>query len=112
GLIARFKTDSAPAIGKAFLTLARGDSAGAAAQFITAAEQTPAVRSILLFTAAQIYAAHKQEPEAIGLWKRILDTEKDTPEAPQAELEWARTLQRQGNAAGASTHLEHLILSY
>ena len=34
GLIARLKVDSAPAIGRAFLALARGDSAGAAAQFV------------------------------------------------------------------------------
>lgn len=112
GLIARFKADSAPAIGKAFLTLARGDSAGAAAQFVAAADQTPPVRSILLLTAAQIDAARKNDVDAIALWKQILDTEKDTPEAPQAELEWARTLRRQGDVAAASTHLEHLILAY
>src|SRR6185312_9290017 len=40
GLIARLKADSAPAIGKAFLALARGDSAGAATQFVQAADQT------------------------------------------------------------------------
>src|SRR5439155_2307813 len=48
GLIARFKADSAPLIGKAFLALARGDSAGAAARFVQAAETTPTVRSLLL----------------------------------------------------------------
>jgi tetratricopeptide (TPR) repeat protein len=112
GLIARFKADSAPAIGKAFLSLARGDSTGAAAQFVQAAEQTPAVRSILLSTAAQIHAARKDDAEAVAIWKRIVDTEKDTPEAPQAELEWARLLRRKGDGPAATVHLEHLILAY
>jgi hypothetical protein len=112
GLIARFKGDSAPAIGKAFLALARGDSAGASAQFVAAAENTPQVRSALLATAAQIETARKNDAAAIALWHRILETEKDSPEAPQAELAWARALRRGGDAAGASTHLEHLILTY
>jgi tetratricopeptide (TPR) repeat protein len=112
GLVARLKVDSAPAIGHAFLALARGDSAGAAAQFAQAADQMVPARSLLLLTAAQIQASRNSTSEAIALWKRILDTEKDTPEAPQAELEWARALRRAGDTAGATSHLEHLILTY
>ena len=104
--------DTAPAIGKAFLALARGDSAGAAAQFAQAAENTPAVRSVLLLTSAQIHASMKHDAEAAALWQRIIDKEKDSPEAPQAELEWARMLRRKNDAAGASAHLEHMILAY
>ena len=112
GLIARFKADSAPAIGKAFLALARGDTAGAAAQFLQSAERTPPVRSLLLLTASQLQAALKNDTAAVSLWTRIITDEKDTPEAPQAELEWARLLRRKGDAAGATGHLEHLILAY
>jgi tetratricopeptide (TPR) repeat protein len=112
GIVARIKGDSAPSVGKAFLTLARNDSVAAAQQFIQAAQQTPAARSILLFTAAQIDAARGDATSAIALWKQIVDTEKDTPEAPEAELEWAKQLRRTGDAAGATTHLEHLILAY
>jgi tetratricopeptide (TPR) repeat protein len=112
GVVARIKADSAPLVGKAFLTLARNDSVAAAQQFVQAAEQTAAARSILLLTAAQIYTTHGNDADAIALWKRIVDTEKGTPEAPQAELEWAKRLRRSGDAAGASTHLEHLILAY
>jgi len=112
GVVARIKGDSAPLVGKAFLALARNDSAGAAQQLVQAAEQTPSARSILLFTAAQVDALHGNTADAVMLWKRILDTEKDTPEAPQSELEWAKQLRRSGDAAGASTHLEHLILAY
>jgi predicted Zn-dependent protease len=112
GLIARLKADSAPAIGHAFLALARGDSAGAIAQFLQAADQTPTVRSLLLLTAAQVEAARKNDAAAIALWKRIVESEGETPEAPQAELEWARLLRRNGDNPGAAEHLEHMILTY
>jgi tetratricopeptide (TPR) repeat protein len=112
GIIARLKIDSAPAIGKAFLALARGDSVGAAAQFVQAGEATPAARSALLLTAAQIHATRKADADAIALWSRIIQSEKDSPEAPQAELEWARALRRKNDTAGAVSHLEHLILAY
>jgi tetratricopeptide (TPR) repeat protein len=112
GLIARLKVDSAPAIGKAFLALARGDSAGAATQFVKAADETAPVRSLLLLLAAQINASMRNEPGAIALWKRIVEDDKDTPEAPQAELEWGRLLRLKGDVAGATAHLEHMILTY
>ncbi len=112
GLIARIKSDSAPLIGKAFLALARNDSLAAASQFVAAADATPVVRSLLLLTASQLQLSHKNETAAIALWTRILNEEKDTPEAPQAELEWARLLRRRGDFPGASSHLEHMILVY
>jgi tetratricopeptide (TPR) repeat protein len=112
GLVARLKADTAPAIGRAFLALAKGDSAGAAAQFVESAEKTPAARSLLLLTAAQIHALAGRDADAIALWQRILAQEKDSPEAPQAELEWARLLRRTKDLTGASAHLEHMILTY
>lgn len=112
GLIARLKVDTAPAIGKAFLALARGDSVSAATQFVQAAEQTLPVRSLLLLLAAQVNASLKNEVQAIALWTRILEQDKDTPEAPQAELEWARHLRAKGDTNGAVQHLEHMILTY
>jgi tetratricopeptide (TPR) repeat protein len=112
GLIARLKVDSAPQMGKAFLALARGDSTGASAQFVAAAEQTPVVRSLLLLIAAQIELGLKNDAKAVALWERIVEKEKDTPEAPQAELEWARWLRRKGDTAGAVARLEHMILAY
>lgn len=112
GLIARLKVDSAPAIGKAFLALAKNDSAGAAAQFVAAGDQTPAVRSLLLLQAAQINLALKNDAQAVALWSQIVEKEKDSPEAPQAELAWARHLRAKGDRAGATAHLEHMILTY
>jgi len=112
GLVARIKADSAPAIGKAFLALAKGDSVGAATQFVAAAEKQPTARSLLLATAAQVHALGGRDSDAVALWQRILTQEKDSPEAPQAELEWARLLRRKKDLAGASSHLEHMILTY
>src|SRR5262245_47651241 len=40
-LLARTKVDSAPAVGAAFLSLARGDSATAASQLASSASQVP-----------------------------------------------------------------------
>lgn len=112
GLVARLKVDSAPAVGHAFLALAKGDSAGAAAQFVAAADSAVAVRSLLLATAAQLDESLGAVDQATALWGRILDQDKESPEAPQVELEWARLLRRNGDAAGATSHLEHLILTY
>lgn len=112
GLVARLKVDSAPAVGHAFLALARGDTAAAAAQFVQAADSTPLVRSLLLSMAAQLDAAHGNTADAMTLWRRIVEQEKDSPEAPQAELAWARALRATGDNAGATSHLEHLILTY
>ncbi len=112
GLIARLKADRAPAIGHAFLTLAKGDTAAAVTAFTAAAASTPTVRSLLLATAAHLLAAQHKDADAVALWTRILDRDPTTPEAPGAELELARALRRQGNAAGAQSHLEHLILTY
>ncbi|HEY9227064.1 MAG TPA: hypothetical protein VIP11_10485, partial [Gemmatimonadaceae bacterium] len=61
---------------------------------------------------AQVNAGLKNDAQAIALWTRIVEQEKDTPEAPQAELEWARLLRRSGDTAGATAHLEHMILTY
>jgi TolA-binding protein len=67
---------------------------------------------LCLATAAQVEAARKNDAEAIALWKRIVESEGETPEAPQAELEWARLLRRNGDIPGAAAHLEHMILTY
>ena len=113
-IIARIHADSAPTLGKAFLLLARNDTVGAATAFAEAAERQASgdATSILLATAAQLRAALKDDAQAMLLWRRIVETQSTTPEAPSAELEWARALRRHGDTAGAATRLEHLILTY
>ena len=66
----------------------------------------------MLLQAAQINRSLKNDAQAIALWTRILEQDRDTPEAPQAELEWSRLLRRKGEVAAATTHLEHMILAY
>jgi tetratricopeptide (TPR) repeat protein len=113
-IVARIHADSAPALGRAFLMLARNDSAGAATAFAEAADRQASsdATSILLSTAAQLRAALKDDAQAIVLWRRIIEQQGTTPEAPSAELEWARALRRHGDDAGAVARLEHLILTY
>ncbi len=111
-LITRMPEDSAADVGTAFLALARLDSAGAAKAFVAAAPRHPAAASAMLGEAAQIHAAQRDTGDAVALWALILSKYADSPEAPGAELAWARQLRGSGDAAGAMRHLEHMILTY
>jgi tetratricopeptide (TPR) repeat protein len=111
GIVARTRGDSAPVLGNAFLTLARGDSAGAATRFTEAATEHAEAAPAILLVAARIDAARGAETDALALWQRIVGAYGDSPEAAESELEWARLLRRRGDRAGAITHLEHLILN-
>ena len=111
-LLARTRADTAPVTGRAFLALARGDTAAAAAGFEKAASELGDAAPLLLATAARLYAAHHSEQQAITLWSAIVTKSSDAPEAPEAELEWARALRHDGQTKAAIEHLEHLILTY
>ncbi|HEY2065053.1 MAG TPA: hypothetical protein VGG84_03780 [Gemmatimonadaceae bacterium] len=111
GIVARTRGDSAQRLGSAFLTLARGDTAAAADRFVDAAEEHPEAASAIVLAAARLHAAHGDADAAIALWRRLVGSYPDQPEAAEAELEWARTLRRRGDNAAATAHLEHLILS-
>ena len=109
GIVARAKGGDAPLLGAAFLSLARGDSAGASAKFVEAAGRHAEVAPALLLIAARLRSA--KADDAISLWQRIIAEHAATPEAVESELEWARVLRKRGDASGAVAHLEHLILS-
>jgi tetratricopeptide (TPR) repeat protein len=111
GTVARIKVERAPSVGAAFLALARGDSANAASSFVIAADSTPDAASTLLSIAAQL-SVGRDDAMAISLWTRILDQYKESAEAPEAELAWARVLLRKKDVKGAIERLEHLILTY
>ena len=111
-MIARTKADSAVALGQAFLLLARADTASAATAMVSTSEKLPELASLLLYTAAQLRAAQKQEAQALPLWQRVVEQYAMSAEAPAAELEWARALKRNGDNANAASRLEHLILTY
>ena len=111
-LLSRTKQDSSRAAGAGFLALARGDSAQAVARFERAAEELPDAAPLLLALAARVQSARHQDGPAIAIWSRILTQYSTAPEAAESDLEWARTLRRKGDMAGAIDHLEHLILTY
>ena len=111
-LLGRTRVDSAPAVGSAFLALARADSAAAATKLVTAAPLVPDASALLLNAAARIYSTRHDDTAAIALWDRIVKDYASAPEAAEAELEWARTLRRNGDRSGAVEHLEHMILTY
>jgi tetratricopeptide (TPR) repeat protein len=111
GIVSRTRGDEGTQLGAGFLALARGDSAAAAARFIEAAARHPETASALLLAAARLRLVHGDAAGAMELWSRIVSQQGETPEAAEAELDWARTLRRRGDAAGAITHLEHLILT-
>jgi len=111
-VVARVREDSAPALGKAFLTLARGDTAAAATAMVESADLLPGAASLLLYLAGQLRAAARDDGQAMLLWQRVVEQYASSADAPAAELEWARALRRRGDTAGAMRRLEHLILEY
>jgi tetratricopeptide (TPR) repeat protein len=111
-LLDRTRATKSPALGTAYLTLARGDTAGAAADFAAAAPVLSDAGSLLLATSARLYTAHGDAPQAIATWKTIVDSLPQSPEAPEADLEWARILRRTKQNPEAIARLEHLIITY
>ena len=111
-LLARTRADTAPRAGRAFLALARGDTAIAAAAFEEAASELAEAAPLLLSVSARLHAARREDDRAIAIWRAIAERHPEAAEAPEANLEWARTLRRRGKTAEAIERLEHLILTY
>jgi len=110
--ISRAKVSHAPSIGTAFLALARGDSAHASRGFEQAATALPNAASFLIALAARVAIARGDEARALALWQQLVEQYAASPEAAEADLEWARVLQRRGDRAGATARFEHLILTW
>lgn len=111
-LLARSRAERAPAVGGAFLTLARGDTARAAAAFADATRELPEAAPLLLAVAARLHVARHDDAAALPLWSTIVGQYASAPEAAEADLEWGRALRRKGDAPGAVARFEHLILTY
>jgi len=111
-LLARTRADSAPAIGRAFLALARGDTSGAAAAFSAAADSLGEAAAVLLGMSARLSSSAGDELAAVRVWSRIIDRHAGSPEAPEAALDWARLLRRRGQYGESIAKLEQLILGY
>jgi tetratricopeptide (TPR) repeat protein len=111
-LLARTRVDSAPAVGEAFVLLARGDTAAAADRFVAASTVVRDAAPLLLATAARLHAAQHRDARAVPLWRTVVEEYAGAPEAPEADLEWGRALKRTADTAGAIARWEHLILTY
>ena len=111
-LLARTRAERAPALGRAFLLLARRDSVRAAAELERAASDISDAAPAMLALAARLHHGRGDWARAEPLWQRILERHEGSPEAAEADLAWARSLQSRGDRAGARARLEHLILSY
>jgi tetratricopeptide (TPR) repeat protein len=111
-LLARTRTDRSLVVGEAFLALARGDTSLATQKFLASAESLPDAAPLLLAAAARLYAARGDASHAVELWRVLADKHVASPEAAEAELEWARQLRRSGEAAAAIQRLEHMILAH
>jgi hypothetical protein len=111
-VLSRTRGERSDGIGRAFLALARSDTAAAAKEFESTAKEVVDASPLLLAIAARLYRSTSDSARSEGLWDSIIKTYAQSPEAAESDLEWAKVLRKQGNAAGAIVRLEHLILSY
>jgi tetratricopeptide (TPR) repeat protein len=110
--LARTRADSAPAAGRAFVQLARGDTTGAARAFVEASDIVRDAAPLLLATAARLHEARHEDAAAVPIWRTVVERYAEAPEAAEADLEWGRALKRGRDVAGAEARWEHLILTY
>jgi hypothetical protein len=96
-VLSRTRADTAAALGAAFLALARGDSARAAAGFEQAAAATPDAAAPLLAAAARVRLARGENVAAEALWRRILADHTAAPKPPR------RSSPGRGRSPGGAT---------
>ncbi len=111
-MLGRTTSDTGRVAGSAFLALARGDTVAAAQRLERAAEELSDAAPLLLAFSARLWSQRKSDANAIRIWSRVVQQYPLSPEAAESDLEWARTLRRKGDHAGAAARLEHLILSF
>ncbi|MGE5758798.1 MAG: hypothetical protein ACM37V_00405 [Gemmatimonadota bacterium] len=113
-LLEQTDAERSPDLGAALQVLARGDSQAAVGALRRVAGKLGGGRPAVLLLAGRIAArlGGSQEGTALDLFADVVRIGGTGAAAPAAELEWARLLLRQGKAADAVTHLEHLVLTY
>ena len=102
----------APRFGNAVLTLARGDTTGAARALAASVSEVAGAESLLLIWAARLQAARGDGEGAGRLYDAVARDYPQSVEAPEATLEQARRFTRAGRSEAAAERLEHLILTY
>jgi tetratricopeptide (TPR) repeat protein len=112
-LLQPIDADSLPALGAAFLSLARRDTAGAVERFAAVAVQLPPAEggAELLVYAGRLEAAQGQSASAETLFRKAVN--KDSPgAAAAAELELGRLYIALARPKDAIAVLEDLVLTY
>lgn len=121
GLLARVRIDRSAGMGQAFLTLARRDTAAAAARFLALADSTGDAAPALLGMAARLVAPSATSRAATttagwqaaqAVWARILTSYPRSPDAPDALLASARAAAAAGDRTAAIALYERLLIDY
>lgn len=111
-LLSRTRAERSTTVGAAFLALARQDSSAAVTALLRAAEELRDAAPLLVTMAARVEMARGADVRAIPLWTRVATDFAQSPEAPEARLEWGRALKRRGDQRGAREQFETLIIDY
>jgi tetratricopeptide (TPR) repeat protein len=111
-VLARTRVLRHAGLGDAFLTLARRDTAAAAARFAMLADSVPDAAPVLLAVAARLATASGDSKRAVRYWEQVVTHHASAAEAPEALLELARALVRAGDTAGATARYESLIIDH
>jgi tetratricopeptide (TPR) repeat protein len=112
-LLQPMEADSLPALGRALLVLAQGDTSEAAARLERAAADLPPAKggAEVRLLAGRLYGRAGKPGDAERLFRAA--AAPDAPgTAPAAELALAELLIEQGRTGDAIPRLEHLILTY
>lgn len=111
-VLSRTRGERSEGIGRAFLALARSDTAAAAKEFEATSKDVVDASPLLLAIAARLYRATADSAKSEEIWDTLIKSHALAPEAAEADLEWAKVLRRKGNGPAAIARLEHLILTY
>lgn len=114
-VLSRTRALTSPALGTAFLSIARRDTALAVKQFVALADSMSDAAPALLATAARLEEARGQNDSyarALVIWKRIRATYPKSAEGPEALYAWAQSLARSGDTKGAIEQLETMLVDY
>ena len=114
-VLSRTRATSSAALGNAFLSVARRDTAQAVKQFVALADSMSDAAPALLATAARLEEARGNDAayaRALVLWKRIRATYPKSPEGPEAVFAWALSLARSGETKEAIEQMETMLVDY
>jgi hypothetical protein len=111
-LLSRTTIPTSPALGAAFVALAKRDTATAVTQLLATTNDVGDAAPLVLAMAARLTTAAGNDAKAVPLWTRIVTDYSTSPEAPEGDLEWARAALRARDGGTAIARLEHLLLTY